>query len=260
MINPVRASLPRALIAALTFHVNWLEGTRGYLPGNWDVLWSLSVEETFYLLFPLLCVALRRERWILLAMVALIIVGPVNRMVLDGRDPWSDYAYLSCMDGIAFGCLAAWVSARMHSNKIVLRAALVIGMASVILVIVLRALTVKLGLTNLGLNVTVLELGTALVLYSLTNGVGNSALSNGTAVIQLVGRNSYEIYLTHMFVIFGMMHVFGLVLGDSPHFSAYLIAYASTLALSIVLGTVVSRWYSEPLNQKFRKHMRLGIK
>jgi peptidoglycan/LPS O-acetylase OafA/YrhL len=46
IVRPERASLGRALVAALTFHVNWLEGHHGYLPGGWDVLWSLSVEET----------------------------------------------------------------------------------------------------------------------------------------------------------------------------------------------------------------------
>ena len=47
-------TLPRALFAALTYHLNWLEALHGYLPGNWDVLWSLSVEEMFYLFFPLM--------------------------------------------------------------------------------------------------------------------------------------------------------------------------------------------------------------
>ena len=28
-----------------------------------------------------------------------------------------DYAYLSCMDGIAFGCLAAWISARIQMSR-----------------------------------------------------------------------------------------------------------------------------------------------
>ena len=42
VINPERASLGEAVWAALTFHVNWLEGHRGYLPGCWDILWSLS--------------------------------------------------------------------------------------------------------------------------------------------------------------------------------------------------------------------------
>jgi peptidoglycan/LPS O-acetylase OafA/YrhL len=52
VINPNSTILLRALFAALTFHVNWLEIQVGYLPGSWDVLWSLSIEEVFYLFFP----------------------------------------------------------------------------------------------------------------------------------------------------------------------------------------------------------------
>ncbi|MDB6083900.1 MAG: acyltransferase 3, partial [Gammaproteobacteria bacterium] len=47
--------LSRAVWAALTFHINVLEARSGYLPANWDVLWSLSVEEAFYLAFPIVC-------------------------------------------------------------------------------------------------------------------------------------------------------------------------------------------------------------
>ena len=37
-------------------HAPELAGARtGYLPAAWNVLWSLSVEEAFYLAFPLLC-------------------------------------------------------------------------------------------------------------------------------------------------------------------------------------------------------------
>src|SRR5579872_7035471 len=77
-IRPERASLGRALLAALTFHVNWLEGHHGYLPAGWDVLWSLSVEETFYVVFPLAAVLLGSERWFLVALGALVVVGPVS--------------------------------------------------------------------------------------------------------------------------------------------------------------------------------------
>ena len=52
VVSPKTGGLGRALLAALTFHVNVLEARRGYLPGNWDVLWSLSVEEVFYFAFP----------------------------------------------------------------------------------------------------------------------------------------------------------------------------------------------------------------
>ena len=42
-----RASLSRSLLAALTFHMNWLEGHYGWSPPGWGVLWSLSIEEVF---------------------------------------------------------------------------------------------------------------------------------------------------------------------------------------------------------------------
>jgi peptidoglycan/LPS O-acetylase OafA/YrhL len=56
------APLWRAVVAVFTFHSNWLEARYGFLPANWNVMWSLSVEVMFYLFFPLTCVALLRIR------------------------------------------------------------------------------------------------------------------------------------------------------------------------------------------------------
>lgn len=53
-------TLGRTLFSALGSHLNWYEGQTGWLPASWDVLWSLSIEEIFYLAFPLLCLTLPR--------------------------------------------------------------------------------------------------------------------------------------------------------------------------------------------------------
>ncbi len=37
IVSPKVGGLGRALLAALTFHVNVLEAGRGYLPANWDI-------------------------------------------------------------------------------------------------------------------------------------------------------------------------------------------------------------------------------
>jgi peptidoglycan/LPS O-acetylase OafA/YrhL len=51
VIDPEQTSLGRVILSALTFHTNWLEIQVGYPPANWDILWSISIEETFYLFF-----------------------------------------------------------------------------------------------------------------------------------------------------------------------------------------------------------------
>ena len=109
VINRPHQSLPRALFAALTFHSNWLEAKTGYLPAAWDVLWSLSVEEVFYLAFPLLCRILRKQLLLILVLVGFVVIGPIER-VLHPTGIWADYQYLGCMDGIALGCLASIVA------------------------------------------------------------------------------------------------------------------------------------------------------
>ena len=260
-LKPERASLGRALAAALTFHVNWLEGQRGYLPANWDVLWSLSVEEAFYVLFPLMCLMLRDERWVMVCMMTLIAIGPLNRMALAGRDPWNDYAYLSCMDGIAFGCIAAWITARVRLSLSVLRGAMALGIVLAISIVIWRKQASDLGLMKVGLNITTLEVGVALMLPGLARGVGNAVLFKRTAWLQLAGRCSYEIYLTHMFVVLGLMHPFRGLFGAKPAVSAaYPATYAIMLVLSILLGYAVERWFSHPLNEALRSRLSTTVR
>ena len=49
VVSEKTGGIGRALLAGLTLHVNLLQAQRGWLPANWGVLWSLSVEEMFYL-------------------------------------------------------------------------------------------------------------------------------------------------------------------------------------------------------------------
>ena len=248
-IRPERASLGRALWAAVTFHVNWLEGRHGYLPGGWDILWSLSVEETFYILFPLLCIFIRSERLLLLALFALIVTGPINRTVFADQDPWSSYAYLSCTDGIAFGCLTALACARLRFSMRTLRVSLIAGAVMAVLVLVLFNEDEHNGLARFGLNVTLLEAGVALILLALGSGVGNGALSVGTGWLRAIGRSSYEIYLFHMFVILGFTRLFRAM---NPQPMTIPLWYAAMLLFSILIGSLVARLYSEPLNRRLR--------
>lgn len=250
VMDPEKASLGRGLVAALTFHLNWLEGQRGWLPGAWDVMWSLSVEEVFYLLFPLVCLFVRSEKRLLLPLLVLIVLGPINRAIYAGQEPLASYAYLSCMDGMAFGCLAALICARVTMSKRVLRASLVLGAVIAILVLTLcNSNDSQAGLARFGLNVTALEVGVALMLIPLGKGIGNRAMEHGTSRLRAIGRWSYEIYLFHMLPILGLMLWFK---QDERSGLAIVSMYVVMLLTSIALGFVISRYFSEPLNRRLR--------
>jgi peptidoglycan/LPS O-acetylase OafA/YrhL len=53
----------KALFAALTFRMNWLEGSVELSAPAWGFCGSLSIEEVFYIAFPLVCLFLRSERF-----------------------------------------------------------------------------------------------------------------------------------------------------------------------------------------------------
>src|ERR1043166_2300465 len=264
VVNTQHTSLLRASIAALGFHVNWLEAKTGYLPASWDVLWSLSVEEVFYILFPLLCILLRKQALLIGTLLCFVLVGPFAR-VHTQNELWSDYGYLSCMDGIAFGCLAAMVAAKIRfSNKPNLGFR-ISGVVLCILITVFRGIAARLAFYKAGLDVTILEIGSALLLIALqqkaesqptSDEVGTirlkgvtEALYRSTAFLRWFGRNSYEVYLTHMFAVWPMVGLF-FYFHQSIHRAP--LWFLATLALAGGLGYLVARFYSEPLNQRLR--------
>ena len=281
-INTQHTSLGRALVAALTFHVNWLEARTGYLPAAWDVLWSLSVEEVFYLFFPLLCTVLRKQALLIGLLSCFVVIGPFAR-VRTHNELWADYGYLSCMDGIALGCLAALVAAKFRLNgkaNLVLRTA---GTLFCLLIAVFRGTAARLALYKFGLDVTVLQVGAALLVIAMQQsfearavlegsarlsssarsrsaamfgGIVN-ALSRSTSFLRWFGRNSYEVYLTHMLVVWPMVMLFF-------HFRQSLntapLWFLATTALTGAAGHAVARFYSEPLNYRLRMRCKPAAK
>jgi len=252
VIDSSRASLPRAIIAALTFHFNWLEGTRGYLPGAWDVLWSLSIEEAFYVAFPLVCLVVRRETVLVVPLLAVIAIGPFVRVWNADIEPWDEYAYLACFDGIAFGCLAALINARLAPSGRWLIAAFACGVGAMLLIVVMLHTASALGLISTGLYITMLELGAALVLIAFAGGLFANASWRGTRTLRAIGRWSYEIYLTHMFVVFSLVALFKATGASLAYVGVW---YLGALAASVVLGAIVARGYSEPLNAALRARL-----
>ena len=241
-------------MAALTFHVGYLEATRDYLPANWDILWSLSVEEMFYLFFPLVARVLRK-RWLLAVLLSLFLAaGPFARMkAFNPNEVWREYSYLGGMDGIAFGCLTAmWLAGRRLSRVWAYGLA---GAAIVVFCLGDSLQGYKLGLGRTGLFFSLFAVGVSLVIAAASQSGWKTP--RVLAPLLMLGQRSYEIYLTHMFVVLGLFALFvrwGTPLRDVP------LLFVAVIVCAGVLGWGVAVLYAEPANRWIRKGERgLGV-
>jgi peptidoglycan/LPS O-acetylase OafA/YrhL len=100
-------------LSVLTFWHNVLMAKAGYFNYCLNILWSLSVEEVFYILFPLLCLTLRRPRWIVPVWLVAILFGPIYRSHHLDNEILYLYGYPACFDAIALGCSTALLAQKV---------------------------------------------------------------------------------------------------------------------------------------------------
>jgi peptidoglycan/LPS O-acetylase OafA/YrhL len=249
-VSAKTGGLGRAIVAALTLHINVLEAQRGYLPGSWDILWSLSIEEMFYLFFPLLCWLIGRGKLLIAVLGVFVVLGPFARTVFaQGNEIWQEYSYLGGMDGIALGCLTAMAVARIQPSRAALKLLGGLGLALLVFSLCFSRRAEALGLAQSGLDMTIVAIGTCLTMAA----AARTGWRSPRVLMPLtqLGRRSYEVYLTHMFVVFALFHLF--VAGGSP-LGAVPVLFVVTILMAGVLGDVVARCYSEPVNSRLRRY------
>ena len=248
VVSAKTGGLAQALFAALTFHVNVLEAKRGYLPGNWDILWSLSVEEVFYFFFPLVARLFGRGKMLIVLLIGFVALGPFARTVLaHGNEIWKEYSYLGGMDAIALGCLTALLVSRYRFSRPILWMLGSLGTSLLVFCVVFSLRAEAWGLDRIGLDMTILALGTCMIVATVAQTTSTSA--RVAYPLLTLGQRSYEVYLTHMFLVFAFFQLF--VLAGKP-MRGVVPLFIVVVVMSGLLGEVVAKFYSEPLNRIIR--------
>ena len=99
-----------------------------------------------------------------------------------------------------------------------------------------------------GLNMTILGVGTCMFIAATAQTRWRSPRL--LAPLLKIGQYSYEVYLTHMFVVFGF---FGLFLKAGGRMGLVPVLFVATILVAGLLGAAVSGLYSEPMNRFLRR-------
>jgi peptidoglycan/LPS O-acetylase OafA/YrhL len=255
-----------AVGSLLSFTHNVLMQSVGYFNYALNIYWSLSVEEMFYLAFPLLCVVVRRRMPVVVVCVAAIAVGPVYRGLHADNELYFMYGYPACFDALACGVLAALAAQRAPPARGLARwlaRGLVPGAAITLALAYLNGIQ---GHEVFGF--TAVAVSAAVLVYALGArcagtdpsdasanvhpvGAGDSRrwAARALAPLRWSGRHSYELYLFHIIVL-GLMR--DAVSRDQLGYAGKLPGLVLFLAVSALVAAWVANHVTEPLNAAWR--------
>ena len=228
------------------------------LPGiTFNHLWSLAIEEQFYLVWPLLVILLRTRRRIALAAGTGVLLSLAIRLFFSAngaaaRDPYILYSFTPCrLDGLCLGAALA-MGVRSRFRHVILRGGAPAFLAGCLALCVMCWFypylqpTVYRPAAVWGVLLLAVTFA-ALLAWTLRQGSMAASILE-TPVLRFFGRHSYGLYVLHYCIadVASMarpsvrLHTHSKMLG-------FLLPSVGGMTVSILLAVLSFRFYELPL-------------
>jgi len=236
------------VLAFLFFCGNWACAMYGYPGSVANHLWSVSIEEQFYIVWPVVLSQLKVFAIRYLA-PAMIVIATLTRIYLaysGAKHPGVWCNTFARLDPIATGAILALSSNWLMCRLTPLRRVFLLPAGMLIMLVMSRLDTYSGYLSILGY--PMVSLGAALILLSFLGlKTGNSA---GARLLAYLGHISYGLYV---------YHVLAIRIARKLHLS-FGLHFAVSLVVCIMLAWLSYRWFESPfLRLKTRfTHMPSG--
>jgi peptidoglycan/LPS O-acetylase OafA/YrhL len=216
------------------------------------ILWSLAVEEHFYLIWPTLFILLVNTRFeirYLLVLLMAVVVWRAIRVFGLGTDEWTIYISTDTrLDSLLYGCLLAMLTWRGHADRLFgpsLPVRMVwLGGAVVVLLVCLsirdetfRAIP-RYSLQGLALM--------PIFHYAVTQPSDPWFRPLNWAPLRKIGQWSFTIYLIHYVIIEALIYSGFAALGDWT-------LVVTSAALSAAFAAATYRWLEKPFHPLRRR-------
>jgi len=230
---------PPAYIAAfLLFSGNWLVSWRGMPASVMNILWSVSFEEQFYLLWPLVIARMRPRGKLPAVCLGMLVLASAARLILLPHARNSDMIWtntLTRLDPIALGVMTAVLLRRkpVRLPKWARVSLLLSGLA------VWLACGHFFGLSRgfMLLGYPCVALGALLIFFSA------HAIKDVPAALLYLGKISYGLYVFHTLCLYLMAKLLGGPAQNAPQFAAY---WFGGMALTIAAAALSYRFFESP--------------
>ena len=164
-------------------------------------LWTLAVEEQFYLIWPLIVLRVNKK-YLLHSIILFIAIGVIGQIIAGGG--WQEFSTICCFDSLGSGALLAWIT--VYKPKYLKSIYRITGIISIVVAILFyyQVVVLKNILFPFRIQASVISLFVvSYIVYTWYNKIKlpfilNIILNNN--FLASIGKISYGLYIYHILI------------------------------------------------------------